>query len=416
MLKNKLIYIPAISAGATFGCLEKNLPLEEYSSRFYNKKYNIFFYYPYLMVSAGHKKNKTNIRKEIDFPRSSDHVFFGDSGGYQFAKGVLDISKIHELRKEIFLWIEKNCDKSLTLDVPPYVTGNKTVFGFSNFEKRAQITRENNIYFQENMTGKVDYINILHGRSYNEHKKWYELCIKDFNFQGLSIGSWSNFKHILLGIAYLLKKKELQKDYHKNLHILGVTRIEWLIYLNYIQFLFNKMDIDIQITTDSSTPIKGAAFGHYILFINLNGYQTMSMTNKKVSKKEDIIEYENLFGETKQKIKKEVVQPFDWSDKKNYNLPCFCPVCRKIKIKHLTKFDTQSYTYNSLHNLWKVIEFQNMIQNLIVLDKENSYPSFLRKKLNLIKEYFESKKPYEKIEISYPDTSKPLVPTLLDFQ
>jgi len=424
MLKNRVMYIPAISVGTYRQSMIKNDKKDDFSFRFYDPSEKVFFRYPYLMVSAGHTLKKMDFREDINFPRDSKHVFVGDSGGFQFAKGVLDVAEIVPIRKNIFDWLEKNCDRALTLDIPPFVTGESSGGSESRFRERAELTRQNNEFFEKHTSGEVDYINILHGRDVSQQEYWYKKAMKDFQFQGVSVGSWSNLKHVLLGIMFLLERGELEK--HKFLHLLGVSRTEWLLYLNFVQKMLNIMDIDIQLTTDSSTPFSGAAFGMYILMMHFSGFFALRLTNVKRINTEDLPEeatIQSLQGEIidlsqrgsgpRDQEKKER-RGKDWNP--DLRMPCICPVCLRYPCGDFTEWNTISYNLICLHNFFKILEFQTVAERLVdhfepdherfpVPDTCNkgTCNTRINKNLKVIKKAMESKKPYDYIRTQFFD-------------
>ena len=87
------IYIPAYSDGlmSMFYSLDDDGIAKKYqpdfkqkkSLRIYNRKYDAYFYNPYILISAGTQYQKTNFREKLDIGKECK--IFVDSGGYQLA-------------------------------------------------------------------------------------------------------------------------------------------------------------------------------------------------------------------------------------------------------------------------------------------------------------------------------------------
>ena len=97
-------FIPALSAGYLYEGITKNREFLDGSKMdFYN--YDDEYRYPYFLITAGHFYKKDQY-EQASFFKKPDTTIFGDSGGFQIAKGTIkwDLS----IRDNIFNWLEKN--------------------------------------------------------------------------------------------------------------------------------------------------------------------------------------------------------------------------------------------------------------------------------------------------------------------
>ena len=116
-MKNRIIYIPSLSAGAYASYLKNNREIVPgLCSRFYDEKFPEKFRYKYFLVTAGHRYKKMNYVQEHGLQNS---FVFGDSGGFQIANGTLDWNLT--LRDQIFNFLENNSTVAANLDIPPKI-------------------------------------------------------------------------------------------------------------------------------------------------------------------------------------------------------------------------------------------------------------------------------------------------------
>ncbi len=248
----KIIYIPSFSAGVQGNCAKKNgYFCNDIPARFWQSDYP-FRPYKNFLLTAGHDYKKMDTRERFGLNNGS--LVFGDSGGYQIASGAIkwDLS----IRQQIFEWLEHNSDIAMNLDIPPRMKYE------GRYEECLKISTENFKYFYENQSRKTNFLNVLQGNNLKSFENWYNQ-IKSFEFQGWSIGGVINntFK-LIISIVVLSKYKEFSKKNNKYLHILGTTRIVDFILLNQTQKSLEEMGVNIQVTTDSSTPSRATVFGN----------------------------------------------------------------------------------------------------------------------------------------------------------
>lgn len=334
------LYLPAYSVtGLT--ALEKGTKRfnSDYTFRFYNKNENPCFYYPGLLVSAGHAFKKVTLAYDIGFDLQGGGILLGDSGGYQIATGQIDAKG--DYLPSIFNWLENNTTHALNIDIPMYI--NKEGVNIS-LEDKIKISNTNFSYFEKNQSGKTKYLNVIHGRNQKDLDLWFNEVSSKYSFNGgWAIGSANiDIFYILQSLFYLIKKNQLIKNEteKKLIHILGISRSKDMIYLEYLQKKLNDNGYNYQLTYDSSTPDISAGMGNYVLFIDFNKilYITFSSSYKNVNKS-------NI-------------------------LPCQCPVCSNITLDNVYRedksgFATAAYNHMSFHNLYKMLEYKKSLESLI---------------------------------------------------
>lgn len=372
--EKKWIYYPSFSTGCMANCIKKDkeaVPGIPY--RFYNKKMPKEYRHPYFLLTAGHNYKNMHIREKWGLDEEGIKVI-GDSGGYQIASGVLKWS--NNLRDKIFRWLENNTDVALNIDIP---TGYKmsTRGHFSTFRECLETSYSNFKYFNENQTGKTEFINILQGNNENQIRKWYDK-VKDFDFNGWALGGSRYLDRLMLKLSILMEKRELEKKNNKYIHILGISKIKDYFILSYLQNLLNELfDNRIQISTDSSTPVILAAFGGY--FIGRD-YKTGKF--KKVT----------LSNQSDKYIS-------------DATLPCNCRVCNNTTYKEIEKFNSQSYGIISMHNFFVFLDTIDKVNNMVESHDE-ILEQFLdvdfMKILNSFEDILESDDPVRKYKTYLP--------------
>jgi hypothetical protein len=372
---NRTIYFPAISVGVLFDYFEKNVRIFDKSFRFYNSDENPFFVFKNMLMSSGHLYKKKTLAKDINIQLDKMRLF-GDSGGYQIATNQMKLTD--DIRKDIFNWLENNTNIAANIDIPPFVSSQKNQTGF--FLDCLDISKKNMKFFDKNQSGSTKYLNILHGRTSEQFKTWYD-GVSDIEFPGgWAIGSVSYNSFItLMGIFFLIENKEIEKYSSKNaiIHIFGLSSLVSMIFLIHIQHLLNQDGYNIKITYDSASPNHLAAYGKYVQNFSQGGFRLLRFS--PVEKDRDLIS--------------------------NVKLACNCPVC-----KHLTwgtfysymqernnklSFKSMFYALLTMHNIYKYIETKNQIENLIFSNCPNIYEGFfstnVTKALKIIDDIYNTK-------------------------
>ena len=306
---------------------------------------NALYKYPYMLVSAFYGKKHEDMRKDFNIPK--DVFIIGDSGGAQLITDAT--KKINPL--EILEWQEKNVNVAIGLDFPPIVLAEEgsMLSGKSltkeEYLRRLNITVQNNQLYEQNRENfDIKIYNVLHGRSTDEMKLWYDK-VKDFKFNGWAVSIKTAPTELPIYLArnacYLY-----DKGVRENMHVLGLSGalvVPVIVYLS--RFIEN-------LTFDSATPTTmGQKFRRYDL-----GFSMLK---------------DNLFLGTRERKGDRNV--------KLKELPCTCPVCEHVTVEQMygTVEQDRSGLLLDLHNMKLFTDYLKMYNSLIV-DPEY-YKEFVRK-------------------------------------
>ena len=385
------IYIPAYSDGLMgmfYGKSDKEIAEvnqpdfdKKKSLRIYNKDFNAYFHNPYILISAGTSWRKKDFRKTIHAENSN---VFVDSGGYNLAHGTVDPKKFTD--KVALEWSEKNGDVFPILDRQSFTLHLKKDDGtpkspYKDYQECLDLSVASAKYYTENRT-RTDTIvlNVLQGLTVPQIEEWYK-NISKYQFEGWAYGGTNgNLGRILPALKFLLQSGELERENCKMFHIFGVTSNESMIYFQYIQMVLNRMDIDIQITYDSTYWNRTCVYGSYMTrprYIVGLGMEAMNWPNS--------INYKEM--------------------SKDFKLPCKCPVCSDLK-------DTYSFFNNykvddkgeetivfgkfnnmiAFHNLYLQLEYLENVNRIFSSGMKDVYNEFFPKRVadnfDLIDRYF----------------------------
>lgn len=254
------IYFPSLSAGAYSQGIKKNSEVAPgVTYRFWEDTTPEEWRHKAFLITGGHYYKKMTVRKDWGLDNGS--VVFGDSGGFQIAKGTIkwDIG----LRDQIFNWLEENSDVAANLDIPT----RGTYLG--RFQEAMDFSIDNFKYFESKQSGKTKFLTVLQGSNPTEYTTWYN-AVKDFDFQGWCIGGASSkLADFMFVIALMLKNREFEKDRNKWVHLLGASKISDYFILAELQKQLNKLtDGRITLSTDSSSPGQYPIFGQMVYDID----------------------------------------------------------------------------------------------------------------------------------------------------
>ena len=385
------IYIPAYSDGLMgmfYGKSDKEIAEvnqpdfdKKKSLRIYNKDFDAYIHNPYILISAGTSWRKTDFRKTIHAENSN---VFVDSGGYNLAHGTVDPKKFTD--KVALEWSEKNGDVFPILDRPSFTLHLKRDDGtpkspYKDYQECLDLSVASAKYYTENRTrSDTIVLNVLQGLTVPQIEEWYK-NISKYQFEGWAYGGTNgNLGRILPALKFLLQSGELERENCKMFHIFGVTSNESMIYFQYIQMVLNRMDIDIQITYDSTYWNRTCVYGSYMTrprYIVGLGMEAMNWPNS--------INYKEM--------------------SKDFKLPCKCPVCSDLK-------DTYSFFNNykvddkgeetivfgkfnnmiAFHNLYLQLEYLENVNRIFSSGMKDVYNEFFPKRVadnfDLIDRYF----------------------------
>lgn len=370
-IQDNFIYYPSLSCGNSKHWLEKDWSLENGDTcRFYDDRYPEKFRHKTFLVSYGHNRSKHEVRKDLGLEES---LVIGDSGGFQLMTGAMKWQD--DTPKKVLTWLENNSDVAMNLDIPP----RGKIFGYN---ESLQMSVDNFKYFEKNRTGKCDLLNVLHGQTKASYEEWYN-HVKDFKFEGWSLGGAINDKYqFLYAVALLMEKGEFDKDHIKYLHILGSASVSDFFMLGCVQkFLHKKYGKKIQVSTDSSSSNRATIYGMWFYDIN---WKSVSQVNLYFGKD----------GRTDYNL--------------DAKLPCRlgCPGCENITYRDIEKYDERTYMQMTNHNLAFLLNAYDTV-NLVLNSHEEMireiFGSDFYKMYKSVEELFESKHPiatfnkYEKI-------------------
>ena len=314
----KFIYIPSFDSAVSQLAGKKNLSLKDGTPwRFWDENFPEFHQNKTFLVSAGHNYKKMNHTSEYEFP--PDMFVMGDSGGYQIATGVLTWNE--ELRTTIFKWLENNCAVAINLDLPP-----RGQFA-GKFHEALDFSVKNFQYFHENQTGKVKFLNVLHGSTYDKYKHWYN-SVSAYEFNGWACGgSIGKLNALMDWLIVLLEGGEFDKKSVEYVHMLGASSILDFLVLAQIQKSLFERGSTTTITTDSSTPSRGTAYGLYYTGFD---FKNLAFKYITIPKKADVSKF------AIQRLP--VVNEMDEKIFKNYTL------------EEYYQFKSEHYAWMVLHN------------------------------------------------------------------
>jgi tRNA-guanine family transglycosylase len=385
----KAIYIPAYSDGLMSMLYSKDdnqiakENQEDFSDkkslRIYNKDFDSYFHNPYILISAGSVYKKTNFRKTI---HAENSIVFVDSGGYNLAYSTLDHKRYTD--KIALEFSEANGDIFPILDRPTFTLGmmrkGKPVSPYKDYDECLNLSVNSAKYYYENRTrSDATILNVIQGQTVSQIESWYKEISK-YEFEGWAYGGTKgNLGRILPALKFLLNSGELARESCKMFHIFGVTSNESMIYFQYLQLVFERLGIDLQITYDSTYWNRTCVYGSYMTrprYIVGLGMESMEWTNS--------INYKEL--------------------SKDFKLPCHCPICEDLddaygffnnyKIEEgeeviiFKKFNNMI----AFHNLYLQLEYLENVRRIFSSGMKDVYEAFFPQKIcdnfKLIDDYF----------------------------
>lgn len=339
----KPIYFPALSAATTNYMVKDDSWWREYgllkddiSPRFYSKPepgYKNAFYHPYTLWSAAHHYKIKDLRKKEHIDKGS--LIFIDSGGYQLATGVVSEKKYNN--KIALEWSEANGDLFPILDRP--LTPGCSV------DENLDASLASAKFYAENRTrSDTSILNVMSARNVGEMEHWFKK-ISQVELDGWAHGGHQgNMKTIVKGVIFFLNQPYIHKRSEKSYyHIFGTSTIEAMIYFATIQKCLNKLNVPMQLTYDSSSFQRSAAFGTYFMTPSHEGMKSITFSNR--------FNYDKI--------------PED------YRLPCDCPMCSNaVDMKRYFKEPMDFYIITAFHNLYMMLRAKNIMDNIIYTDVE----------------------------------------------
>ena len=392
----KAIYIPAYSDGLMsmfYGKDDNQIAKENQedfsdkkSLRIYNKDFNSYFHNSYILISAGSVYKKKDFRKTI---HAENSIVFVDSGGYNLAHSTLDHKRYTD--KIALEFSEANGDIFPILDRPTFTLGmmredkngkQKPVSPYKDYNECLNLSVNSAKYYYENRSrSDATILNVIQGQTVNQIESWYKEISK-YEFEGWAYGGTKgNLGRILPALKFLLNSGELARESCKMFHIFGVTSNESMIYFQYLQLVFERMGIDLQITYDTTYWNRTCVYGSYMTrprYIVGLGMESMEWTNS--------INYKEL--------------------SKDFKLPCHCPICEDLddaygffnnykmekgeEVIIFKKFNNMI----AFHNLYLQLEYLENVRRIFSSGMKDVYEAFFPQKIcdnfKLIDNYFDN--------------------------
>jgi|GEM_PF-2075608 len=181
------------------------------------------FSHPCALYSPGHAELNLDKAREVDkllFERDRDNTFLlVDSGGFQVGTGAWPLDQLDKYVPKVLRWQEAISDLAVILEVPTWmkVDGN-----YIDFDKALDLTNKNLRAYAEQSTGKVKFLNTLHGKTFEEGRRWFD-ATRWFNDEGFAVG-WCfssifslKFYEAMRLLIYMIE----QEHYPNYLHFLG---------------------------------------------------------------------------------------------------------------------------------------------------------------------------------------------------
>lgn len=297
MLKSKCaVYLPALSdaylryvPGSSF---PRSAPITPDDLNFLDPN-NRLFHYPYALSSAGQTNGVISQHKSmLDLRDKSKTKVVADSGGFQIQGG----QTFHgtATATKMLAWMEDVGDYSMVLDFPTggISAGNMTVHynrlvreghgpTLASMNAQNQLGDEfnacllqtiinNNDFVAHRTPGKTRLLNVLQGRNEAESKAWYE-AVKHFPFEDWSFAGQhqSSFTILLNRIFDMIHDGKLEKVAW--IHVLGTSKPFAGAVLTTLQRRLRQyVNPDIQISFDSASPFRNAAFNGIYLGATLD--------------------------------------------------------------------------------------------------------------------------------------------------
>lgn len=189
------------------------------------------------LYSPGHAElnlDKARLVDKLLFERDRNNTFLlVDSGGFQVGTGAWPLDQVEKYVTKVLRWQEAISDLAVILEVPTWMQENGK---YIEFDKSLELTNRNLKTYAEHCTGKVKFLNTLHGKTYDEGRRWFD-ATRWFNDQGYAVG-WCfssifslNFYEAIKLLVYMIE----QEHYPRYLHFLGQGTAQSAILANLMR-------------------------------------------------------------------------------------------------------------------------------------------------------------------------------------
>lgn len=250
------------------------------SFNFINKDKGCFFY-DHVLYSAGHAildpVNGPKKEALIHGRNKKGCTVISDSGGYQIGTGKMNFDwsdydkkpgdkgytgKTDQARQKILDWQEETSEWSMTLDIPPWNVLDPEAqkrTGLKTFQEYIDAYKHNLDFYKTNRQGKTKFLNVLHGRNWEESEQWYNQ-IKDYDFEGWAFAG-CHPRNMYVALRRLITMRDEGKlENAEWLHVLGRSKLDFSCYMTLIQRQLRKhVNPDITVTFDCASPFIASA-------------------------------------------------------------------------------------------------------------------------------------------------------------
>jgi len=258
--KDQAIYVPSVSAGYARDALGRPglRPLPDHLPRNllnFLDPANEVFRLSHAMASAGQFWKRTAPNMIYERNRRATRII-GDSGGYQWANGKIEIKDDGD-RIGILSWLEDHTDIAMTLDAPPGGIGKKG-FPFRSVEECRDATIYNLDLFMRHRRREKGtiFLNVIQGNTPQESVDWYR-AVKVYPFEGWALAGPLRNDPFHLCRLLIMMHADRQLDGKKWLHVLGTNDPGMAVMLTAIQRAVKRhLGHDIRFSFDTSSPFR----------------------------------------------------------------------------------------------------------------------------------------------------------------
>ena len=279
---------------------------------FLNQKSDLFSY-QWSLYSAGHAEwdlAKSNQMESMVQQRDRQrNVIIGDSGGFQFATGVLKwpwepkkkqdsagmLADRDQTRMDLLRWLEHTADWSMIFDFPPggidlYGYDERTGIplhpGLKSFQDCLKGSIENAEFFIKNrVPGKTKFLNVLQGRNQQEGDEWWEAC-KDWPFESWAFANIQGHSTALNLRRLIIMRDGGYLNDRDWIHYLGNGKIKASTTITTIQRCLRKtVNPRVTLSYDAASPFvmtaKGQMYNTYVVNPNQMAFKGGPIPDRK---------------------------------------------------------------------------------------------------------------------------------------
>ena len=287
------IYLPAVQGGYldlidAGDRVERKLPegVNIDDLAFWTGKSNIFNH-KFCLYSVGGQQVGSSFINPLFRGNIGNHTVVGDSGGFQIAngtlKGLVNLEQGIDGDSALSAWKFENYDAkdwilsslntyfdySMTIDMPLSVRNRKnenSPFHNCTEEQLIEMTVDNLIFIEEHQLNLTKWLNVIHGTDITSFEKWWN-AVKFFKQGGWALAGGVGWRGGLYNVLYALLTMRDEGAFSKGdnwVHMLGVSQPVWSVLFTAIQRELRKINPELQISFDSSSPfLTGGKFDQY---------------------------------------------------------------------------------------------------------------------------------------------------------